>query len=493
MFSSPLQCILCSDDGEFVESITGYLGDLFTFSYAESTTEALERLERRRNCIVIVDLHLDQSIPLIAALARRKPSCLTIALGDPHSAPFREAAKLNIFAVFDANSSGSALQSVMERAAAHLALIAENQALKLQLSETQGKVRSALDLPPLESGLGRIDVIQNVLTDLREPFSVLDRVLDEIARQFLPTSISLFVGNSGGYALRSGLRCAEEAWNARFSASDAFVRWMKTHGKMISRSSLEFEADPENKLALEQALDVFGAELVIPITVHSALRGWITFGPKVNGGTYERDDQNLFQIVDRLGKIIEALTTIDEGIQQQSLLAGMTNSFPSGLIMVDGDFSVTWANDEARRLLKLDLKRGSWAIDQINPRLADVVRRASESNGRLIGGESESPHGARLSMTGRFLETVGVMVLVEEIPTHLGGQKITLNDAMDSLPGSDLAFKIRTSLSAIRSFCQLVSERHEDPNFLATFGSMVNSEIDTLVQISEHLPRFSER
>jgi len=492
--SNRQHCIICSDDPEFIENLTGYLSDLLDFWAAETSQEAFTRLERRSHCIVIVDLHLDGALPLITALVRRKPGCITIAIGSPQSSPFREASTKGIFATFDVNAPSSSLQALVEQATHHLEAIAENQALSQQIAELkETSSRFALKTQPIEN-TNRIALIADILGKLQKPFDVLDDVLDHLSAHFLSTSAGIFTIAGDEYTLRSGLRCSEEAWHARLSNSDAFVRWLKAHGQLISRKSLCHIEQVKSRLALGQVLDTLGAEIVIPITANSSLLGWLFLGAKANNAPYEREDQQtLLRIGDQVAKILGNLIQFNEKSKQQRIFVGLADAVPSGMLLVDSNHTVSWANDEAKRILKIeDSKPGvQQSIDTLHPRVADVARRAWESNGRLIGVECVGANGAHLEITARHLENrgdeIGIMVLIEESPSRFGSQKIQSPVGNSQISGPDISFRIRNALSTIKSFTQLVSERHDDPQFLASLGGLVNSEIDAILELSENL------
>jgi hypothetical protein len=189
---------------------------------------------------------------------------------------------------------------------------------------------------------------------------------------------------------------------------------------------------------------------------------------------------------------------IEEKSQQQRILTGIAGAIPSGLLLVDSNRRIAWSNYEARRLLKLSEEDVQLRpeIDTINSLVSDAVHRASGKNGEFVGLESLGSVGIRFSITARRLENrgeeIGVMVLLEETPLQIGGQVIKPAGPTPALAASDVPFRIRSALSAIRSFNQLIAERHDDPEFLANFGALVDSEIKNLIELSKALPHLEE-
>ena len=491
-------CVLISDDSELVHDVTGYLGDLFRFSVTQSSPEALSWLDRRSHCIAIVDLRTDGALALSAALSRRKPGCLTIAMGEPKSHPFREAGNLDIFAVFDVNAPSTLLQSLMVQAARQLELVIENQVLTQQIAEFKSFAKPPA-LPAREPEFKKIEVISDVLRELREPLGILKGVLEDLSGAFLATSVGTFVLFEGRYSLKAGLRCPEEAWRLHFDGNDRFIRWLRAHGQIISRKGLRYVDEVDNKLLLSQTLDSLGAEIVVPITKGSSLLGWISLGKRTNGEGYEKDDHSkLLRLSDQIADIVDALRMVEEKSQQQRILTGMAAAIPSGLLLVDPLGRIAWSNEEARRLLKLSEEdiQARPEIDRFNSFVADAVNRAAAKNGQFVGADSRSSDGAHFSISARRLESrgdeIGVMVLLEETPLRIGAQRIKPVEDPFSLPASDIPFRIRSALSAIRSFNQLIAERHEDPEFLANFGALVESEINNLIELSKALPQLEK-
>ncbi len=183
------------------------------------------------------------------------------------------------------------------------------------------------------------------------------------------------------YQLRAGLHCLPETEELQFGERDALVRWFESHAHLISRANLLRTQDHRQRTIMRRALDMFGAEAIVPLYARGSIIGWVFFGQRVTGRLFDdRDLEGLTTLAEHVSTILENALLYEEATVQKTLAETLLKSIPPGIVAIDEDAIVRWFNPPAEKILGLS---GAAAlnkpVESVGTRLAGLLRETLES------------------------------------------------------------------------------------------------------------------
>ncbi len=176
---------------------------------------------------------------------------------------------------------------------------------------------------------------------------------------------------------------------------------------------------------------------------------------------------------------------------------------PAAIIAVEPDGVVRWANERAERLFPVlaNRRRGlpPPIIEDLNSRIAGLVHSALAGDPLGAPLVWEAPNTARtfsanvhiMHIGGRSL---GVFALIEDVTDQLMARAQTEVSERQTLCAdlsAGLAHEIRNPLVALKTFAQLLPQRHNDPEFREEFSSLIDREIGRLESLLDLIERFA--
>src|SRR6266705_1358144 len=152
------------------------------------------------------------------------------------------------------------------------------------------------------------------------------------------------------YQLRAGLHCLPETEDLQFGERDALVRWFELHAHLISRANLLRTQDHRQRTIMRRALDMFGAEAIVPLYARGSIIGWVFFGHRVTGRLFDdRDLEGLTTLAEHVSTILENAFLYEEATIQKTLAETLLKSIPPGIVATDEDATVRWFNPPAEK------------------------------------------------------------------------------------------------------------------------------------------------
>ena len=91
------------------------------------------------------------------------------------------------------------------------------------------------------------------------------------------------------FRLRAGLRCLPETYELEYDERDPLLRWFELHAHLVYRAHLE-QKDYAQRELLRRALDIVGAEVIVPLHARGQISGWLFFGHRLTGQPFDRTD-----------------------------------------------------------------------------------------------------------------------------------------------------------------------------------------------------------
>jgi hypothetical protein len=238
---------------------------------------------------------------------------VTILVGEPHSIPFEEA-KMSRSNAYCLSFEESKTQ--LRRIAPLAAELAQSRAV---LSILHDRPRKATDQPVADSG----EPGRRKMDDLEFLAASIDhlddktRLIDEFRRgaraQIRSSRVVVFLRDEKRYVAEN------EGWEC--SANHDLVIWLQEHAAIVDSSTLDSVENAAVEASIRQKLGEWNSRLLVPLEVHGALEGWVTFGPRADGRPYtiaDRDDSlMLVRLLSRLlgqHKLLKAAVTVQKEV-----------------------------------------------------------------------------------------------------------------------------------------------------------------------------------
>ena len=499
-------CIIYTQDLELVRRAKAYLRAMSDVRQVSDPARLDPVLQQTGPCVLLIDLRSKECRELIEQIQTEKPDVLVIALGVAQSETLREAEQFQIYAAEEIGLDRRRFQALLGRAFDYLKVWQENRYLRETSTITRESFVNA-EAPER----GRIDG-SRVLPLLRFPRvlrrldnidSLVAGMVEALADAAGVSRVGLFSRNRKGdaYRLRAGIHCLPETDALEFGERDALVRWFELHAHLISRANAARTTDQSQRTIMRRALDLFGAEAIVPLYARGSIVGWIFFGHRVTGRAFDDHDlEGLTTLAEHVSTIFENALLYEEATVQKTLAETLLKSIPPGIVAIDQEATVRWFNPPAEKILGLAsadvLNRPA---ERVGNRLASLLRETLESRipvppQRWIDSNTRralSIETRRLSENGSPLGAVAVIQDVTAQETLQERQALLDRATFWTDLAASMSHEIRNPLVAIKTFAQLLPERFDDADFRKEFNQIVVSEIDRLDKIITQINNFA--
>ena len=271
------------------------------------------------------------------------------------------------------------------------------------------------------------------------------------------------------YRLRAGLRCLPETDELEFGERDPLVRWFELHGHLISRANSNQATDQRQRTLMRRALDLLGAEAIVPLYARGSIMGWIFFGHRVTGQLFDDSDlEGLTVLAEHVSTILENALLYEEATVQKTLAETLLKSIPPGIVAIDVDATVRWFNPPAEKILGLSSKEAlNKPVESVGTRLAGMLRETLESRTPPTPQHwidkntrrSLSIETRQLADNGSALGAVAVIQDLTAQETLREKQALVDRAAFWTDLAASMSHEIRNPLVAIKTFAQLLPDQ----------------------------------
>jgi PAS domain S-box-containing protein len=342
-----------------------------------------------------------------------------------------------------------------------------------------------------------------VLRRLDKLDALVESIVEAVADAAGVSRVGLFARNRKGdpYRLLAGLRCLPETDQLEFGERDALVRWFELNAHLISRIHLLQTQDQRQRAMMRRALDMFGAEVIVPLNASGNVIGWLFFGHHVTGQAFDdRELGELTMLGEHASTILENALLYTEATMQKTLAETLLKSIPPGIVAVDTDATVRWFNPRAEKILGLSSADAlNRPVERVGNKLASLLREALESKTAPLPQNwidnntrrSISVETRQLSNNGVSLGAVAVINDLTAQETLREQQALVDRAAFWTDLAASMSHEIRNPLVAIKTFAQLLPERFDDADFRKEFNQIVVQEIDRLDKIITQINNFA--
>jgi nitrogen-specific signal transduction histidine kinase len=451
-------------------------------------------------CVLLLDLRVPQAMPLLEWLPKGRPSCMTICFAEHRSGPALAAEQFGVMEILPFQPERKALQSAVQRAAEISELRMDNAILQTRrLAPSEGRF-AAQHLPsePLQQ------LIRSAQC-LNDPDALLQQAVEIISRTVHCVRAGLYLQDEDGKAfrLRAGVGVAVDA--VPISSSSPFAQWVRIHGRIAARSTLDRIQSQEERLVLAKALDLLNADAIVPLSGRKGLLGWFAVGAPISGGGLEAPELEALMILSQgLSLPIEKSQACRNADLRQKLTEMLFEALPLGVVALNSSFEVLWLNRAAERLLEITFEETVGSnLDRLDPGLTELARAWHDKRGEVhqvfrtaSGFPLEfraEPLGKNEDSTPTLSSGMLIMLLDASANEKLREQReLSFRREILSDMATSVAFEIRSPLASIKTFTQLLPERAADTAFILRYRDMVGHEVERLSELSDNICNLTD-
>jgi nitrogen-specific signal transduction histidine kinase len=503
---SPTACLLYTKDLELVRRTRAFLRNRASVRHVHEADRLEAVLQQNNPALLVLDLRCHESRALLEQVKAEWPDVLIIGLGMPRSEPLRAAEQGGIYAAEDVNLERNPFQALVGRALEHLRVLGDNRALRAEASNALLPAGARALEPMQEDGGGApLPLLRfpRVFRRFENTDALVNSVVESLADAAMVTRVGMFSRRreGEGFRLRAGLRCLPESYELEYHARDPLVGWLERNAHLVCRSHLPQTRDFAQREMLRRALDTVGAEVIVPLHARGRISGWLFFGHRLAGQTFDYQAlESLMILGDHVSTVLENALLHEEVTLQKTLAETLLTAIPPGIIASDENAMVRWCNPTAESILGLKSADVlNKPVECAGSRLASVLRETLESMDQLPAQQWMDPKTRRsLSVQTRRLihqgKPLGAVAVIQDMtPEESLRQKQELVDraAFWTDLAASMSHEVRNPLVAIKTFAQLLPERFDDADFRSDFNEIVVQEIDRLDLIITQINNFA--
>ena len=254
-------------------------------------------------------------------------------------------------------------------------------------------------------------------------------------------------------------------------------------------------------------LKELNTSVVAGVFSKTELRGVVFFGSRRGGRIYDKNEQDALQILcNQFAVALENAQMYTEMQDSKIRNEIMLDQLVSGVIVADPERKIALINNEAQRITGLtEAQCLSQGIGLLPGSISEVLETTlatqsglQNTNAVLLShGEETSTHVRMGSayLLGHDKKPMGALLVFTDL-TEVKGleEQVRRADQLSSVGtlAAGMAHEIKNPLVTIKTFTQLLPERHDDPDFRKDFSSLVAHEVSRIDSIVNQLLSFSK-
>ncbi len=189
-----------------------------------------------------------------------------------------------------------------------------------------------------------------------------------------------------------------------------------------------------------------------------------------------RELTSLAGSINRMAARLEGL--VDETVTDRDRARALVGALVEGVIAVSDQGEVTVANDSARMLLRLPEQVSELRLDDLPEAVQTVVAEAVDMPGTPQMAEAELRGGRHVLLSAtRLSKEAGTVITLRDVTEERG-----LDRARRDLI-ANVSHELKTPLTAVKGFLELMESDHLPPEQRAEFLSLTNVEVARLERL----------
>lgn len=297
----------------------------------------------------------------------------------------------------------------------------------------------------------------------------------------------------------------EIAARGRIGSHDALYDWYRQSSRVLTAAELGGWADTAMAGQLARELAVFGGQVALPLQVDGHLAGLLILGDKVVGEPYTRAElEALFALSGYVASQWQSLQAQEATRSARTHLEDSLSGINCGLLTLGAGDRVVYCSPAAGEILGVAAEQLIGADVRYLPApLGDHLYAASRSPEAALAGEeiNLTRLGRRVRVSTGALtddsgQVTGSVMLLEDITSSREDRAESVEREVLSIVAhivGQLAHGVRTPLTAVQTYAQLLSQAEGDEALRGFWEQTVRPELERLETLLQDQLRLLER
>ncbi len=301
-----------------------------------------------------------------------------------------------------------------------------------------------------------------------------------------------------------GLR-PEITSDGRLRTADALPTWYRRNHRVLTRDELADWPDVGMAGELAGEMEFFSARVVVPLMIHGRLTALLMLGEQAIGSSYSPAQlETLFLLA---SYVVLALTDFELHQELQRSKAyneRILLNMSTGVITIDADQRISVCNPRAAEVLGVEPAQMEGADLRALPSpLGDYLYAALTVPEEVVSGQDITIWNGKLTLrvaTSALLDDegtpIGAVLLMEDMTAEVDlAKERHRRERMKILSGiiGRLVHEIRTPLTAIRTYAELMGDAGGDGDLAQFWRNTVTPEIQRLDELARDLVRVVQQ
>ncbi len=292
---------------------------------------------------------------------------------------------------------------------------------------------------------------------------------------------------------------------ARLSPRANLPTWYDHNFRVLTRAELASWSDSDSALALAQELDIFHAQVAVPLMLEGQLRGLLMLGEKVIGEAYSPAElETAFLLSNYVAVQVQSLELHGQLRSSKQYMERILQNMGSGVLSLGPDERVALCNPYAAQILQLSPEEVVGAdLRGLPAPLGDYLYAAFKSPADAVTDEEVNITGSQITVrvsTSPLIDdsgaTLGSVMLLDDITAQISlateRQRRERLNMLKQLIGR-IAHEVRTPLQAIKTYAELTGRQQTGEELAAFWAETVTPQIDRLGKLINQLVQVTEQ
>ena len=291
----------------------------------------------------------------------------------------------------------------------------------------------------------------------------------------------------------------------RLLPTDSLPMWYHHNCRVLTRSELADWPDRALAVGLAGELEVFRAQVAVPLMIEGRLAGLLMLGEKVIGKPYSLTElETLFLLANYVALQAQSFELHAQLRRSKAYVECILSGMSSGVITLGQDERITVCNPYAAQILQLPREQVEGADLRCLPSpLGDYLYGAIHSPDKAVVGEEVTIQGGQLTLrvsTSPLLDdngiAIGSVMLLEDITAQIvlatERHRRERLDMLTQIVGH-LAHEVKTPLQAIKTYSELMGRPQPDEELTDFWRNTVAPEIARLNELTNQLVQMVQQ
>lgn len=497
--------IVISNEKPLLETLDLVLSDIAHLVKVATANDGIREVANGHADFVILDSSIrehDTAGAVRKLLQTQRSLPIVVLVPSIHSSIVGEVREAGAYVVVEKPFDRRGIRDLVERAIERKELLHEIEFLK-----TAGPRIPEGASPERETGGAHFyhELVRGFSKAISQVFDhrrLLDLAIESLIKTFGAGRVAIFLFDprAGKYLPVASSGYPQELISTyAMEPSDLLPMWLSRHNQLL----LAKQMTAGGQFDLYRQAEALDAEIISGLCAKGNLIGILALGRRMTGRAYGDTDLELFSILTTyLAMALENAILYRDIARSRANNEEVLNHIGSGIVAIDSQGMVTLFNAAAEEILgtaKADVmgqkveKMGSVFADLLLRTLSGEVAYARHE---IVSPMNKKPLGvSTYVMRDEEERAVGAIMAFADLSAVKrmeAKEKDFERIGFWAKVAGRLAHEVKNPLVPIKTFAQLLPQRHKDREFREEFFKVVNSEIERLNDIITQLTKFAD-